>query len=197
MTTWIKLHDNFWENPKVLAAGEDAALLYVQGLSYCSRNLTDGAIPTPALRNLTAKREAKTLARILTREGLWSETATGWQVHDYLKVQRSREQVEAEREKARTRKAKSRSGHTVTPTVTDAPCHADVTQPDTDTDTETDNYPPTPLPVSERDHGEPPQRIPPEFTALAIDSVSMIRAQHFGLPDSRSGDALSSMVTDK
>jgi hypothetical protein len=140
LTTWIKLHDNFWENPKVLAAGEDAALLYIQGLSYCSRNLTDGSIPTPALRNLTAKRDAKTLVRVLVREGLWSETATGWQVHDYLKVQRSREQVEAEREKARERQRKARvtassrrdSGRTsgeVTPAVR---------VPDTETDTETE-----------------------------------------------------------
>lgn len=158
MSTWIKLHDNFWENPKVLAAGEDAALLYIQGLSYCSRNLTDGLIPTPALRNLTAKKDARTLARILVREGLWLETATGWQVHDYLKVQRSREQVEGERERGRERQAKSRSRNAVTAPVTRAVSHADVTPSVTrpETDTETDPLP-SPSPVDCPDTIDPAQ----------------------------------------
>jgi len=149
VSTWIKLHDNFWRNPKILAAGEDAGTLYIQGLCYCSDGLTDGLIPTAALRMLTARKDAKTLARILVREGLWVETAQGWEVHDYLVHQRSRLQVEAERQKARDRKARSRSGHAVTPPVTDggshAGSHAHVTQPETDT--ETDNPTPTPPPL--------------------------------------------------
>jgi hypothetical protein len=145
VSTWIKLHDNFWRNPKILAAGEDAGTLYVQGLCYCSDGLTDGRIPTAALRTLTAKKDARTLARILVREGLWLETATGWEVHDYLAVQRSRAQVESERQKARDRKARSRSGHAVTPPVTDGGSHAHVTQPETET--ETDNPSPTPPPA--------------------------------------------------
>lgn len=147
MSTWIKLHDNFWRNPKILAAGEDAGTLYVQGLCYCSDGLTDGRIPTAALRTLTAKKDARTLARILVREGLWIETPTGWEVHDYLSVQRSRAQVESERQKARDRKARSRSGHAVTPPVTDGGSHAHVTQPETKP--ETDN--PTPTPPPEND----------------------------------------------
>lgn len=147
MTTWIKLHDNFWENPKVLAAGEDAALLYVQGLSYCSRNLTDGRIPTAALRNLTAKKEARTLARILVREGLWTETASGWEVHDYTVVQRSRAQVESAREAARERQRKSRS--VTVPSRRDSQrSSVEVTAPETDADTEPETPPPTPAPAA-------------------------------------------------
>jgi hypothetical protein len=142
VSTWIKLHDNFATNLKVLAAGEDAAWLYVCGLLYCSANLTDGIIPTPALRTLTAKKDAKTLARILVREGLWIETGTGWEVHDYLGVQRSKAQIMAQRERARDRKAKSRTSHAVTPPVTDA----EVRVPEVET--ETDNPTPTPPPLS-------------------------------------------------
>lgn len=143
MTTWIKLHDNFRTNPKVLRAGEDAAWLYVCGLLYCSANLTDGEIPTPALRTLTEKRDARTLAKVLVREGLWKETPTGWLVHDYLEVQRSRAQVEGEREKARQRQARSRKSHAVTSPVTNGVSHAHVTPPETDTETDV-----TPLPPS-------------------------------------------------
>lgn len=140
MTTWIKLHNNFFRNPKVLAAGEDAALLYIQGLVYCSDSETDGAIPTPALRMLTARKDVRTLAKALVREGLWTETATGWLVHDYLKVQRSKAQIEAEREATRTRVARhrSRSGNADTATVT----NGDVTAPDTETDTDSPSVPP-------------------------------------------------------
>jgi hypothetical protein len=145
VSTWIKLHDNFWENPKVINAGEDAALLYVQGLSYCSRNLTDGAILTGALRYLTARKDARTLARILVREGLWTETPTGWLVHDYLKHQRSRAQIEAEREKARIRAAASR-GVRANSGRTSSERSQTVRKPETDT--ETDNPTPTPPPLS-------------------------------------------------
>lgn len=174
MTTWIKLHDNFWENPKVLAAGEDAALLYIQGLSYCSRNLTDGAIPTPALRNLTAKREAKTLARVLVREGLWVETSTGWQVHDYLKVQRSREQVEAEREKARQRQRKSRvtaSSRRDSRRTSDE-VTGTVRVPETDTETDTHPLPPPTL-VDDTD----PYSRDPEQTEGLMDGWERVRAE--------------------
>lgn len=134
MSTWIKLHDNFATNLKVLAAGEDAAWLYVCGLLYCSANLTDGFIPTPALRQLTAKRDVKHLAKVLTREGLWTETAHGWEVHDYLKVQRSRAQVEDEREKTRNRVARSRSRNAVTNAVSTG----EVTPPEAEAETETE-----------------------------------------------------------
>jgi hypothetical protein len=142
MSTWIKLHDNFWRNPKILAAGEDAGTLYIQGLCYCSDGLTDGRIPTAALRTMTARKDARTLARVLVREGLWVETPHGWEVHDYLAVQRSRAQVEAEREATRARAARYRSR--TSNAVTNGARHAEVTAPETDT--ETDNPTPTPPP---------------------------------------------------
>ena len=144
MSTWIKLHDNFATNLKVLAAGEDAAWVYVSGLLFCSANETDGKIPTAALRTITAKRDAKTLARILVREGLWIETAGGWEVHDYLKHQRSKAQIEAEREATRKRAAKhraSRSSNAVTDTVT----NGDVTASETEAETDTEQPPQPPL----------------------------------------------------
>jgi hypothetical protein len=140
VSTWIKLHDNLFENPKILAAGDDAALLYIQGLLYCSRNLTDGRIPTPALRMLTARKDARTLARILVREGLWIETATGWEVHEYLLHQRSKATILKEREGTRNRVAafreRKRNGGGNGP----------VTKAETETEAETDNPTPTPPP---------------------------------------------------
>jgi hypothetical protein len=206
VSTWIKLHDNFWRHPKVLAAGEDAGTLYVQGLCYCSDGLTDGRIPTAALRTLTAKKDARTLARILVREGLWIETPHGWEVHGYLEIQRSREQVERERERWRTSKAKSR-GPRESPrgNPSGSPRHV----PPSETEAETDNPTPTPPPLSlvtdpngyclvQRDtwrpgddgkyqlaetetycHGNPHPRIDPS----QLDHLRATRAQTFGGPD--------------
>jgi hypothetical protein len=141
VSTWIKLHDNLTGNPKILAAGEDAAWLYVCGLCYCSSNLTDGRIPTRALRMLTAKKDARTLAKALCREGLWVETAHGWEVHEYLLHQRSKAQILKEREGTRNRVAAFRERKR------NGAGNASVTQPETEA--ETDNPTPTPPPPAD------------------------------------------------
>ena len=50
---WVKLDDQFTENPKVVQAGPLASWLHVCGLVYCSRNLTDGFIPAMMVPRLT------------------------------------------------------------------------------------------------------------------------------------------------
>jgi hypothetical protein len=50
--TWAKLYDQFFEHPKAMAAGPMTCLLYIGGLAYSNRFLTDGHIPAPALRVL-------------------------------------------------------------------------------------------------------------------------------------------------
>ena len=161
LSTWIKLHDNFFRNPKVLAAGDDAALLYVQGLCYCSDSETDGRIPTTALRHISGHRSAQSLARILVREGLWKETATGWEVHDYLKVQRSKAQIEGEREANRTRASRYRTSRTSNG-VTNGVSHGQVTPPDTDTETDNPSPTPPPAPVT----ALPPEKIQSNVSAI-------------------------------
>lgn len=174
MSTWIKLDDNFFRNPKALASGDDAALLYVQGLCYCSDSLTDGHIPTAALRLISGHRSARSLARILVREGLWTETASGWEVHDYLKHQRSRAQIEAEREANRARASRYRSR--VSNAVTNGARNGEVTPPETDTDT--DNPTPTPPPAAVTPLHEPytPPRIAAKNAAEALAALEQIKA---------------------
>jgi hypothetical protein len=81
---WSKLDDNIFEHPKMLRAGEDAANLYVRGLVYCNRYLTDGRIEAEVLPAITRKREAPRLAADLVRVGLWeAHPDGGWTVHDF------------------------------------------------------------------------------------------------------------------
>lgn len=84
--SWVKVDDQFFRHPKVLAAGRDARDLYLVGLCYCAQGLTDGFIPSQALRVLAAEAEIDTgpaSAARLVETGLWEPTEGGYTVHDY------------------------------------------------------------------------------------------------------------------
>lgn len=115
--TWVKLDDTFADHPKVVAAGDAAAWLYVCGLLYCSRHLTDGFIPHEALDRLNSQRGKPKLAARLIEVVLWHEADGGWTVHDYLGRQSSKETVEKKRadtrERVRKHREKQRAGNSV------------------------------------------------------------------------------------
>jgi hypothetical protein len=94
---WIRLDDQFPDHPKVLAAGPAAAWLYVCGIGYCNRLLTDGRIPAGQVRKLADVDNAPELAARLVDVGLWEATEDGYIIHDFLEYQPSAEQVKAER----------------------------------------------------------------------------------------------------
>lgn len=102
---WVKLDDGFFDHPKALAAGPLGIAMFVAGLCYCSRHLTDGFIPAeavPRLISLPPKQSAR-VSSDLVRAGLWRTCPGGFIVHDYLEYQPSRAQVNAERQAARKR----------------------------------------------------------------------------------------------
>jgi hypothetical protein len=111
---WVRIDDNFPTHPKVAEAGPLAAWLYICGLCYCQRHLTDGFIPRHALPMLMCypstngqapSEVTDSLAHALVEAHLWQETTRGYLVHDYLKYQQSRAQVEHNRT-SRSRAAK-------------------------------------------------------------------------------------------
>ncbi len=98
---WVKLDDDFFSNPKVMRAGRDARDLYLAALCFCNRGLTDGHIPQEALRRLAADADidnVREAAERLIAVGLWDACDGGYQIHDYLEYQPSRERVNATRE---------------------------------------------------------------------------------------------------
>lgn len=96
--TWSKIDDGFLDHPKVLRAGEDAANLYLRGIIWCNRHLTDGAIPREALCALSSRRNLTPLAERLVAAGLWEVTPNGWLIHGFTERNPTREEVEAKRE---------------------------------------------------------------------------------------------------
>ena len=121
--TWCPLEETITDHPKILQVGHKGFALYVAGLCYASKHLTSGFILTPAVSSLLPDLRAQ-VAKVavgLVNAGLWEETSGGYQVHDYLDYQRSREQVEARRREgaARQRKFQDKRRPAVSNTVTD------------------------------------------------------------------------------
>lgn len=112
---WVQIACSLPTNPKILAVGPAGGWLYLQGLCYCGEHLTDGFIPTSALAVMPGATVEQ--AAVLVAAGLWLELENGWQVHDYLLHQQSREQVLAKREgwKKRTARARQRRAEAEAP----------------------------------------------------------------------------------
>jgi hypothetical protein len=104
---WVKLDDTLAEHPKIERAGPLAAWLYVAGLCYCARQLTDGRIPRGTVARLaTIKRPYDEAARLVAA-GLWEEDGEDFRVHDWLAYQPARLKVEADR---RTEAGRKKAG---------------------------------------------------------------------------------------
>lgn len=110
--SWVRIDDHCPENPKLLRAGAEAAWLWLCGLAYCSRNLTDGFVPAEAISGL-AGREAADLVDRLVSVDLWDRVDGGFRVHDYLEFNPSKAQVKAKQAASAERVAgwKRRKGH--------------------------------------------------------------------------------------
>lgn len=105
---WVKIDDQFSDHPKVLEVGPLAECLFVRGLTYAARYLTDGFVPDAHLRRM-GDLDAFAEAPKLVASGLWHEAEGGFQIHDYLDYQPSSTKVKSEREAARERMEKARA----------------------------------------------------------------------------------------
>jgi len=151
--TWLKLDDQVTEHPKCVSLSCEAWTLWLHGLTYCSRNLTDGDIPDAILSRLSPCRRPRKAAAELVAAGLWERVENAHHVHDYEKHQRtkaeildSRTSASARQKASRTRRQASNGGdwqESVAPmsqrdkAVTHTTGHSHVTAQETETDTDT------------------------------------------------------------
>jgi hypothetical protein len=80
---WIKLSTSWADDPKILQAGPEASLLYLEGLAYAGRHNTGGHVPAAVvpLFPFPASSKAKTIAAgRLVEAGLWTENGTGYSI---------------------------------------------------------------------------------------------------------------------
>ncbi len=103
---WIRIDENAMEHPKIGGLSDGAFRLWVQGLAFCQKFLTDGAITDQAMRGLRAFSTKR--RDVLVDSGLWDGNERGVTVHDYLDWNDSREHVQNARQVARERMQKLR-----------------------------------------------------------------------------------------
>lgn len=110
---WVKLTDDWYDDGDIAAVGPLGLAMWVTGVTWCARNLTDGHIPRRQARRLIDLQGiavdgeptlADDVASQLVEVGLWAVTDTGYLVRNYHRYQPSREKVLTDREKDRKRK---------------------------------------------------------------------------------------------
>ena len=106
--TWFKVDDGFWSHPKTVDLSAGAVALWVRAGSYCGNHLTDGVVPRHVLAMLQGTPEQ---AGELVTAGLWLDHVDGYQFHDWLIYQPTREKVERERKSSRERVKKHRANN--------------------------------------------------------------------------------------
>jgi hypothetical protein len=100
---WVRIHDGAMTHPKVLGLSDRAFRLWVWGLTYAQQHLTNGWLPTLAIPAALAKS-----VKDLVMAALWEPIETGFQIHDYLDWNDSRELVTKKRHDAKERMASAR-----------------------------------------------------------------------------------------
>jgi len=105
---WSRIDDDFYDHPKIVAAGPCGIALFVCGLSYCNRYLTDGFIPAAQVKRLIDVDDPLELAEHLVSVGLFEPADGGYQIHDYLDYNPSAAETKRQREANAKRQAEWR-----------------------------------------------------------------------------------------
>lgn len=122
---YVALSAFYADDEKIMEAGEDAELLYVRMLAYCSRTpLTEGWISDRALKSRLGilprdagngagnvpGTDAGSRAGRLQESGLITRDGTGWRINSWLKWNRSAQEMGRERARDRGRKTSGNDG---------------------------------------------------------------------------------------
>ncbi|WP_288270195.1 hypothetical protein [uncultured Bifidobacterium sp.] len=101
---YAQLSNGFWRNVKIAELREtckSAVGVYTMMLSYCSDRMTDGHVERKAARYLL-RATGEELAALI-EAGLITETGDGYQIHDYLAHNNSRDQIMHKRQREKRR----------------------------------------------------------------------------------------------
>lgn len=149
---YVPLDVEYDSDDKLILAGPMAELLYIRGLVFAKRTMSNGDITRSQLivigRGIpSAKKHAEKLAEV----GAWRATATGWHIAAWLKRNKSVEAIGTERDakKAASIKANHERWHVGDNTKPSATCPLCHPTPDPLADPKSD---PKPKPEPE---GEP------------------------------------------
>jgi hypothetical protein len=107
---YLNLDDDYPDHRKIDALSDGAFRLHTAALCYCAKNLTDGVIDGHRVPRLTRTYKAAHVKE-LTDAGLWRPHVDGYEAHDYLDWNKSRDWWLDKRKKDAERKAAWRAMH--------------------------------------------------------------------------------------
>lgn len=93
---WAKFSDDWADQPRIIALSAPAFRAYVESVLYAGKYVTDGHVPTEAV-----KARSRKAAPELIRVGLWEVNGNGW----YAPYWREHLPPKAELDKARSASA--------------------------------------------------------------------------------------------
>jgi hypothetical protein len=111
--SFAPLSANYYDDDKVIAAGEKAEVLFTRGLAFCSRTLNDGFISDLQLTTFRLP-GVEARAKKLVAVGLWErvdgddllgETGRGYRVVKWLGWNNSKAEISTKLEADRRRKS--------------------------------------------------------------------------------------------
>jgi hypothetical protein len=119
---WVKLDDRIADHPKFFDAGRHlgrhgiarAFAVYVAGIAYANKHLTDGFLSESAVKAFKIDRNPCEIASVLSFAdvGLWEAVPGGWRIHDYHdhnpKAQEVKDKQAADRERKRQERARGK-----------------------------------------------------------------------------------------
>lgn len=94
---WTRLDDDFYDHPRIVAAGNEGAGVFCRCLSYCGRYLTDGFVPGEVAARI-ANGDVGVL-RTLLEVGLLEQTDGGFVLRDFLDYNPTADEVKQRRER--------------------------------------------------------------------------------------------------
>lgn len=112
--TWLKLGDDWYQRPEILALSADARWLHVAGMGHTMRHLTDRIVAAHVVSMLAPGYRPRFVEELVAA-GLWRpfpDPAQGWWIADpMMDEQPTRAEAEAEREGTTARQELSRARH--------------------------------------------------------------------------------------
>lgn len=102
--TWVRIDDLFPDHPKVIGLSDAAFRLFISGLCYANRYLTDGVVPL----SISNRYGNSSSADELVEAGLWEADDSGYVIRSYDEYQPTKDKIEQKREATRKRVAHAR-----------------------------------------------------------------------------------------
>jgi len=99
---WVRLDDNFADHLKVIALSDSAFRLFITGLCYSNRQLTDGFLSYQIVATWVGDNPTKPSDE-LEENNLWRRADKGFFIRSYDEYQPSREQVTEKRNQGKAR----------------------------------------------------------------------------------------------